>query len=56
MTYGARRYAGQRAYNQSKSATVAFTFELARRLTGTGVTANVLHPGGVETDFFSRPR
>jgi retinol dehydrogenase 14 len=46
-----RRYDGQRAYNQSKLANVLFTYELARRTKGTGVTANVLHPGLVATDF-----
>jgi NAD(P)-dependent dehydrogenase (short-subunit alcohol dehydrogenase family) len=48
---GARSYRGQRAYNQSKLANVMFTYELARRLEGTGVTANVLHPGVVRTSF-----
>ncbi|MFE6946666.1 SDR family oxidoreductase [Streptomyces chartreusis] len=48
---GERRYSGQRAYNQSKLANVLFTYELARRLQGTGVTANVLHPGVVRTNF-----
>ena len=48
---GARKYSGQRAYNQSKLANVMFTFELARRLEGTGVTANVLHPGVTRTAF-----
>jgi retinol dehydrogenase 14 len=46
-----RRYSGQRAYNASKLANVMFTYELARRLEGTGVTANVLHPGVVRTAF-----
>ena len=41
------------AYNQSKLASVMFTFELARRLAGTGVTANVLHPGVVNSAFGS---
>ena len=48
---GARNYSGQRAYNQSKLATIMFTNELARRLEGTGVTANSLHPGVVRTNF-----
>ena len=48
---GQRSYSGQRAYNQSKLANLLFTFELARRLEGSGVTANVLHPGVVRTNF-----
>jgi retinol dehydrogenase 14 len=48
---GSRNYSGQRAYNQSKLANVMFTYELARRLEGTGVTATVLHPGVVRTAF-----
>jgi retinol dehydrogenase 14 len=48
---GARNYSGERAYNQSKLAVVMFTNELARRLAGTGVTANSLHPGMVRTNF-----
>ena len=42
---GERSYSGQRAYSQSKLANVVFTYELARRLEGTGVTATALHPG-----------
>src|SRR6266516_3539863 len=48
---GERNYSGQRAYSQSKLANVMFTYELARRLDGTGVTATVCHPGVVATSF-----
>ena len=48
---GERSYSANRAYNQSKLANVMFTYELARRLEGTGVTANALHPGVVRTSF-----
>ncbi len=48
---GAKRYSGWRAYSQAKLANVLFTYELARRLQGTGVTANCLHPGFVATGF-----
>lgn len=46
-----RRYWGMAAYNDSKLANVLFTRELARRLEGTGVTANCFHPGFVRTNF-----
>jgi len=48
---GAKRYSAWRAYNQAKLANVLFTYELARRLAGTGVTATCLHPGLVATGF-----
>jgi len=48
---GERSYSGQQAYNASKLANVMFTYELARRLDGTGVTANALHPGMTNTSF-----
>jgi NAD(P)-dependent dehydrogenase (short-subunit alcohol dehydrogenase family) len=50
-----RRYRGFGAYGQSKLANVLFSAELARRLAGTGVTSNALHPGFVATSFFSTP-
>jgi NAD(P)-dependent dehydrogenase (short-subunit alcohol dehydrogenase family) len=46
---GERSYDGNRAYSQSKLANVLFTYELARRLRGTGNTANCLHPGVIAT-------
>jgi retinol dehydrogenase-14 len=48
---GERSYSGARAYNQSKLANVLFTNELARRIKGSSVTANSLHPGLVNTSF-----
>jgi len=44
---------GLGAYGRSKLALVLFTYELARRLQGTGVTANCLHPGVVRTNIWS---
>ncbi len=48
---GERHYSGQQAYSQSKLANVMFTYELARRLDGTGITATVLQPGVLRTAF-----
>jgi NAD(P)-dependent dehydrogenase (short-subunit alcohol dehydrogenase family) len=47
----ARGYGAVKAYNRSKLCNILFTRELARRLQGTGVTANCLHPGFVATRF-----
>jgi len=47
---GERAY-GFKTYGNSKLAVILFTIELARRLEGTGVTVNALHPGLVATDF-----
>ena len=47
----ARRYTAWSAYRRSKLANILFTRELARRLDGTGVTANCLHPGFVASRF-----
>jgi len=48
---GERSYSGARAYNQAKLANVLFTYELARKLQASAVTANALHPGVVSTSF-----
>jgi NAD(P)-dependent dehydrogenase (short-subunit alcohol dehydrogenase family) len=42
-----RGYSGVSAYRQSKLAMIAWTFDLAARLAGTGVTANALHPASL---------
>ena len=49
--HGEHGYSGSRAYSQSKLANILFTYELARRLRGSDVTANALHPGFVRTSF-----
>lgn len=46
-----RSYMGMRVYGTSKLCNILFTRELARRLEGTGVTVNALHPGTVRTGF-----
>lgn len=55
-----RGFAPLTAYDQSKLANVLFTYELARRLKDSQVTANCLHPGVIATnllcDYMARPR
>ncbi len=46
-----RSYSGMRVYGRSKLANILFTRELARRLEGSGVTVNALHPGFVGSNF-----
>jgi len=48
------RYGSMAAYSRSKLANVMFTFALARRLEGSGITANCLHPGIVATNLLPR--
>lgn len=51
VTDGRARYGATAAYAQSKLANVMHTFALARRLAGTGITVNCLHPGVVATNL-----
>ena len=44
-------YGGLKVYSQSKLANILFTYELSRRLEGSGVTANCLHPGVIASGF-----
>jgi NAD(P)-dependent dehydrogenase (short-subunit alcohol dehydrogenase family) len=53
LQFERRKYGPVAAYRQSKLLMNAFTFELARRLAGTGVTANCLHPGAVATNIWN---
>ncbi len=48
---GEKQYSTYKAYSQSKLANVLFSYELARRLEGTGITVNSIHPGVVRTGF-----
>lgn len=48
---GEKPYKAQPLYNQSKLANLLFSNELARRLDGTGVTSNAVHPGAIATDI-----
>ncbi len=50
---GEQKFNGWQAYSDSKLENVLFTIELARRLEGSNVTANCLHPGFVKTAFGS---
>ncbi len=51
-----RRYRGFPVYGKSKLANIMFTYELAERLRGTGVTANCIHPGSVNTNMGKNER
>ena len=51
-----RRYRAFQVYGMTKLANILFTYELAERLEGTGVVANCLHPGSVNTNFANNNR
>jgi NAD(P)-dependent dehydrogenase (short-subunit alcohol dehydrogenase family) len=53
LNWERRKYSGIGAYGATKLANILFTRELARRLEGTSVTANCLHPGVVATNIFT---
>ena len=48
---GEQKFSGWQAYGQSKLGMILFTHELSKRLGGTGVTVNSVHPGVVRTHF-----
>ncbi len=48
---GEKKFSSMKAIAQSKLGNYLFTYELARRLEGTGVTATIMHPGGVKTEL-----
>ncbi len=51
LQFERKPYAAMTAYGQSKLMNILFSHELARRLAGTGVVSNSLHPGGVASNF-----
>lgn len=53
---GEKHYRQLNAYGQSKLAVILLTYELSRRIEGTGVTVNCLHPGYVKTNMIKNFR
>ncbi len=51
INFEKEEYGGWKSYSRSKFCNILFTKELARRLEGTGITSNAVHPGGVRTEI-----
>lgn len=51
LNYEKEEYGGWKSYSRSKFCNILFTKELAKRLEGTGITVNAVHPGGVRTEI-----
>jgi NAD(P)-dependent dehydrogenase (short-subunit alcohol dehydrogenase family) len=51
INFEKKKYDGWQSYSRSKFCNILFTRELARRLEGTGITVNAVHPGGVRTEI-----
>jgi NAD(P)-dependent dehydrogenase (short-subunit alcohol dehydrogenase family) len=51
LNYEKKGYSGWDSYSRSKFCNILFTKELARRLEGSGITVNAVHPGGVRTEI-----
>lgn len=51
---GEKKFKHWQQYSQTKLANILFTYELARRLDGTGITANSIQPGLVKTEIWNK--
>jgi NAD(P)-dependent dehydrogenase (short-subunit alcohol dehydrogenase family) len=51
INFAKKKYDGWQSYSRSKFCNILFTRELAKRLEGTGITVNAVHPGGVRTEI-----